>query len=301
MPLRFFYIFFCALALQACDWFNKPPVEPEPQPTVELPTFDGSPLIFPLQRNIVDEASGIADSRNLPGNVWIHEDGNNPAAIYLFSHEGEFQKKIELPLENRDWEDIAIGSGPEEDKNYIYIGEIGDNNIVYDEYVIYRFPEPSSLLETPTQIDALRFVYGDGQKYNSETLLLDPLTKDLYLITKGVFTEKIFRLNYPQSTTELNTAELVGSTQQFVITAGEISADGQQIILKNYDTVLYWKRKENESIVEALGRLRDITAPYVREVQGEAICFAVNGKGYFTVSERATQDVDIPLYFYKER
>ena len=93
----------------------------------------------------------------------------------------------------------------------------------------------------------------------------------------------------------------MGTTQQFVITAGEISADGQQILLKNYDAVLYWKRKENESIVETLGRLRDISAPYIREVQGEAICFPLNGKGYFTVSERASQDVDIPLYFYRER
>jgi hypothetical protein len=93
----------------------------------------------------------------------------------------------------------------------------------------------------------------------------------------------------------------MGTTQQFILTAGEISADGQQILLKNYDTILYWKRAENESITQALGRLRDITGPYIREVQGEAICFPVNGKGYFTVSERAAQNIDIPLYFYRER
>jgi hypothetical protein len=299
MPVRFFYILLCASTLQACDWFNKPPVVP--QLTDRLPEFDTTPLVFPLKRNIVDEASGIADSRNLPGNVWMHEDGNNPAAIYLFSHQGVYQGSIRLPLQNRDWEDMAIGAGPEAGKSYIYLGEIGDNATVFDQYCIYRFPEPTSLEETPTQIDALQFVYGDGRKYNAETLLLDPLTKDLYVITKGVFTEKIFRLRYPQSTTEKNTAEFMGTTQQFVLTAGEISADGQQILLKSYDTVLYWKRAENESVTQALGRLRDITAPYIREVQGEAICFPVNGKGYFTVSERANQNVDIPLYFYKER
>lgn len=299
MPIRFFYILLCALAFQSCDWFGKTPVEP--QPIDELPAFDTTPLQFPLQRGIVDEASGIADSRNIPGNVWIHEDGDNPAAIYLFTHEGEFRKRIDLPLNNRDWEDIAIGPGPEADKIYIYIAEIGDNATVHDEYFVYRFLEPTSEDETPEQIDEIRFVYGDGRKYNAETLLLDPLTRDLFIITKGVFTERIFRLQYPQSTTEQNVAELMGTTQQFILTGGEISADGQQILLKNYDTVLYWKRKENESIVEALGRLRDITAPYIREVQGEAICFPVDGKGYFTVSERADQNIDIPLYFYRVR
>jgi hypothetical protein len=298
MSVRFFYVLLCAFTLQACDWFDKPPVNPQ---LGKLPTFDSTPLVFPLKRGIVDEASGIADSRNLPGNVWMHEDGDNPPAIYLFSHQGVYQGSVKLPLTNRDWEDMAIGAGPEADENYIYIGEIGDNATVHDEYAIYRFLEPTVINEAPAQIDKLRFVYGDGKKYNAETLLLDPLTKDLYVITKGVFTEKIFRLKYPQSTTERNTAEFMGTTQQFVLTAGEISADGQQILLKNYDTVLYWKRKENESITQALGRLRDITAPYIREVQGEAICFPVNGKGYFTVSERATQSVDIPLYFYRER
>ncbi|MFT6203843.1 MAG: hypothetical protein ACJA1O_001442 [Spirosomataceae bacterium] len=297
MPVRFLYILLFALALQSCDWFDKPPVDP--QPTDKLPVFDSTPLVFPLNRGIVDEASGIADSRNISGNVWIHEDGDNPAAIYLFNHEGEFRGSINLPLKNRDWEDMAIGAGPEADKNYIYIGEIGDNATVHEEYIIYRFLEPTSVEEVPAKIDALRFVYDDGNKYNAEVLLLDPLTKDLYVITKGVFTEKIFKLKYPQSTTERNTAEFMGTTQQFVLTAGEISSDGQQILLKNYDTILYWKRTENESITQALGRLRDITAPYIREVQGEAICFPINGKGYFTVSERANQNINIPLYFYK--
>lgn len=300
MTYRFLCFFLIVFVLQSCDWFTKkPPVEPHPADS--LPQFDTTPLVFPLQRNIVDEASGIADSRNIPGNVWIHEDGDNPAAIYLFSNEGVFRKRIDLPLRNRDWEDMAIGPGPEAGKSYIYIGEIGDNATVHNEYFIYRFLEPANAEDVPTQIDNIKFLYDDGRKYNAETLLLDPLTKDLYVITKAVFTEKIFRLKYPQSTSATNTAEFMGTTQQFVLTAGEISADGQQILLKTYDTVLYWKLRKNESIVQALGRLRDISAPYIREVQGEAICFPVNGKGYFTVSERAERNVDIPLYFYRER
>lgn len=293
------YVFLSVFVLQSCEWFKKPtPVEPIEE---QIPTFNTTPLVFPLKRGIVDEASGIADSRNLPGNIWVHEDGDNPAAIYLFTHQGELQSTISLPITNRDWEDIAIGPGPETDKNYLYIGEIGDNATVHDEYAIYRFLEPAALNETPTQIDKLRFVYEDGKKYNAETLLIDPDTKDLYVITKGVFTERIFRLAFPQSVNNINTAEFVGNTQQFILTGGEISADGTQILLKNYETVIYWKRRKDESIVQAISRLRDLNAPYIREVQGEAICFSVDGNGYFTLSERANSTAEIPLYFYSKQ
>lgn len=292
------YVFLLMFVLQSCEWFKKPPPT---EPVDAIPKFNTTPLIFPLKRGIVDEASGIADSRNLPGNIWVHEDGDNPAAIYLFSHQGELKSTISLPLINRDWEDIAIGPGPEAGKNYIYIGEIGDNATVHNEYAVYRFPEPATINETPAQIDKLRFVYGDGKKYNAETLLIDPATKDLYVITKGVFTERIFRLAFPQSVSEINSAEFVGSTQQFILTGGEISADGKQILLKNYDTITYWKRKENESIVQAISRLRDLNAPYINEIQGEAICFSVDGNGYFTLSERANSTAEIPLYFYSKQ
>lgn len=296
---RLLYYFLLLFVLQSCDWFNKvPPVEPVVN---KLPKFNTTPLVFPLKKGIVDEASGIADSRSMPGNVWVHEDGDNPAAIYLLTHRGELKSTISLPITNRDWEDIAIGPGPENGKSYLYIGEIGDNGTVHDEYAIYRFLEPTTVGQIPNQIDKLRFIYDDGKKYNAETLLLDPTTKDLYVITKGVFTERIFRLSFPQLTNALNTAKFVATTQQFILTGGEISADGKQILLKSYDTIMYWQRKEDESIVQALGRLRDFNAPYIPEGQGEAICFSVDGNGYFTLSERGTSTAEIPLYFYSKQ
>ena len=42
----------------------------------------------------------------------------------------------------RDWEDIAIGPGPDPNQHYLYIGDIGDNRGEYREIVVYRVPEP---------------------------------------------------------------------------------------------------------------------------------------------------------------
>jgi hypothetical protein len=55
-------------------------------------------------------------------------------------------------------------------------------------------------------------------------------------ITKGFYV--IFKLEYPQSTARKGTRQsLVGTTQQFSY-GGEIGGY-HQILLKNYDTVLY--------------------------------------------------------------
>jgi len=78
------------------------------------------------------------------------------------------------------------------------------------------------------------------------------------------------------------------------VTAGDISKDGQQILLKNYQKVYYWQRANNEPIWQTMQR-KPRELPYQVEKQGEAIGFTPNGKGYYTTSE----GVFSPIYYYK--
>ncbi len=51
--------------------------------------------------------------------------------------------KIELEgVDAEDFEDIAVGPGPLPGLNYIYVGDIGNNDEDRDEVQIYRFLEP---------------------------------------------------------------------------------------------------------------------------------------------------------------
>ena len=61
-----------------------------------------------------------------------------------------------LDFENRDWEDIAVGPGPVDGKNYVYVGEIGDNDAKYRFKRVYRFEEPV-LNKTTKSIDIVAF------------------------------------------------------------------------------------------------------------------------------------------------
>lgn len=288
-----------SLFLSSCDWFNKP--DPNPQPDA-LPEYETTPTIATLPVNIANEASGVCDSRSMPGNVWVQEDGDNPNRIYLFSYQGQYKGAVQMPFPNRDWEDLSIGPGPEDGKNYIYLADIGDNLAVYNNtYFIYRFVEPQSLGLNVSAYDRISFQYPDGSR-DAECILLDPATKDIYIVSKREFNVRLYRLPYPQSVTEIQTAQFIQNLPYQIITSGGISPDGKEIVIRNYEVLYYWYRKDGESIPQTLSRTRDKLLPYVRESQGEGFCFDKDGKGYFTNSETPDgQTTPSYLYYFAKK
>lgn len=290
--------------VSSCDWLKGTvnPKDSTQTTTVIIPEYDSNPVVATIPIYTVDEASGICDSRSMSGNVWVHEDGYNPNVLNLLSHQGQHIGKIQLPFPNRDWEDIAIGKGPQDGVNYIYLADIGDNLAVYNnEYYIYRFIEPKSMNDKVTQFDRITFAYPDGSR-DAEAILLDPATKDIYIVTKREFNVRLYHLPYPQSTTDIQTAKFIQNIEYQAITSGGISSDGKEIVLRNYFAMYYWYRKEGESIIQALARSRDKTLPFVKEVQEEGFCFDKDNKGIFSIGERPDGATGpSALYYYKKK
>jgi hypothetical protein len=232
----------------------------------------------------IPEASGIASSVVNPGYIWTHNDGQNPAEVFLIDTLARVKMICRLPVDNRDWEDIVIGPGPEAGKTYVYVGDIGDNDSRYDVKYIYRFEEPAA--DTTeidiTNYDTLNIQMSDGKR-DTETMMIDPLTKDLYLISKREDNVGVYRVRQP-FTNELMTAEKVATIPYFKIVAGSFSRDGLEILLKDYDHIYYWKRTKDEAPEDVLLRKPE-ELPYEREAQGEAITWKLDGKGYYTLSE----------------
>lgn len=277
--------------LISCDWFKRP----TPQST--LPEFESNPTVKTIAGGVADEASGIVDSRNIPDHIWTHEDGLRFDGLVLINHQGQLVKRFQLPIFNRDWEDLAIGPGPQNGVNYLYIADIGDNFKQWQENYIYRFAEPKSVNENVGTIDKITFKYPDG-KYNAECLLVDPTTKDIYIITKEELNVRLYQLPYPQSTTETITAKFVRTIPYNLITGGSVASDGKQIIIRSYFVLFYFAKKDTESFADALGRASDIKLPYVIEPLGEGVCFDRNDKGYFTISEAGDGKTGTNLYYY---
>src|SRR5687768_3191249 len=160
--------------------------------------FEGGRKLAEIKDKKIGEASGIAASINNPGLLWTHNDSGNDANIFLIDDKLNLRLECKLGgIDNRDWEDIAVGPGPEPGKNYVYVGDIGDNLGRYEYKVIYRFEEPifkegtSEVVINP--IDKIVFSLPDERK-DAETLLIDPLTKDLFVISKREKPVVVYRI-----------------------------------------------------------------------------------------------------------
>ncbi|VAX20235.1 5'-Nucleotidase domain protein, partial [hydrothermal vent metagenome] len=127
----------------------------------------------------------------------------------------------------------------------------------------------------------------DGNR-NAETIMIDPLTLDIYIVSKESVT-KVYRTACPYTfhaapTFDVDTLEVVTSFTFDTAVGGDISPDGKEILIKRYHLIYYWSRDEGQTIDEALEA--DIrTVPYVIEPQGEAVCWASDLSGYYTLSE----------------
>jgi len=266
----------------------------------EVEGFENSPLAKAVSPGVLDEASGIADSKQNPGYLWVQQDSGNPNDIALLSHDGNFLKTIKLNLtSNRDWEDMALANGPVTGTSYIYLADIGDNSLVSPEYFIYRFGEPVAAANVVGSIDKIRFQYPDGP-HDAETVLVDHNTKDILIITKQDIPSRVYKLSYPQSTGAINIATLSGTLPFSGATSAAVSPDGKEILVKTYTAIWEWKKNEGQTIEQAFTGT-PMPLSYQLEPQGEAVCFKNDNTGFFTLSERPAIIAAVNLNFYKRK
>ncbi len=267
-----------------------------------------------LDYDAVIEASGLVAGHNTPGTLWTHNDSSElTGRVFALDTQGRVLCGYSLTGKaNVDFEDIARGPGPLSGATYLYVGDIGNNGPARTQFPVYRFPEQtpdlawagsphavvigSAIIQTfKLQYPAEAFV--DDKAPDAETLFVDPVNRDLYIVTKvfgsaGVYVAPASSLvNNATITLSLVTTIPLNAGQR--ITGGDIAPDGSAILLRGLDFALMWERGSEQTIAQALSGAA-IGVPVASEPQGEAICFADDGQGYYTLSEGLYQ----PLYFY---
>jgi len=247
----------------------------------------------------LNEASGLVASFQNEKCFWALNDSGNPAEVFLIDDHAKTKMVCKLSgVKNRDWEDIAIGSGPNRQRKYIYVAEIGDNNAAFDFKYLYRFEEPSlkkGAEQNITNIEKLVVRMPDGKR-DTETLMIDPSTNDLYIISKREAKVRVYmqKFPYPDTLKPVKVLELPFNW----VTSGSISVDGNEVLIKNYNAIYYWKRTQEKSLIELMAKT-PLEIPYDIEPQGETICFAKDGTGFFTLSETRDGSPMAQLKFYK--
>jgi hypothetical protein len=270
-------------------------------PTVaQDPQFLPAQQVGTVQHAAIDEASGLAASRANPGVLWVHNDSGDAARAFAMNTEGTHLGIYNLTgTSATDWEDMAIGPGPDTGQSYLYLGDIGDNSAVRPTIRIYRVPEPAvSPTQPPVDVDlddvtTLTLQYPDGSR-DAETLMVDPTTADLYIVSKRETRSRLYRAPYPHSTTQTIIMEYRGQLPWGGATAGDISPNGAEILVRGYFSASLWRRPPDTPLWEAFTH-SGYRVPLTVEPQGEAIAFHGSGHGYYTVSEGSSQ----PIYYYE--
>lgn len=254
-----------------------------------------------LKNRSITESSGLAASKANPGIYWTHNDSGNGPLIYAFDASGASRGVWQLPAATcRDWEDIAVGPGPLSGQSYLYIGDIGDNEAMRSDIVVYRIPEPAVTVASASSTKAkplrtepaevFRFRYPDG-KHDAETLLVHPQTGTVYIISKVLFgSPGLYEAPSPLSAALTNTLKRRGSLAipsliGGFVTGGSISPDGTRVALCDYFQAYELVLPKGETSFDAVWKQSFVTIDLGKRTQGEAITYRLDSKALLATSE----------------
>ncbi|MEZ4396456.1 MAG: hypothetical protein R3C71_06080 [Candidatus Krumholzibacteriia bacterium] len=258
-----------------------------------------------LACDAIDEASGLAASRMNADVFWIHNDSGDSPRVFAVGPKGEHLGAYTLlGAKAVDWEDMAVGPGPVPGREYLYLADIGDNNAKHASVTVYRVPEPvvradqEPVESALSGVEALRMVYPDGPR-DAETLLVDPLTRDLVIVSKREPTVHVYRAAYPQPVDSVFTLQPCGELPLTMVTAGDVNAAGDAVLLKTYEGIYLFRRSAGQRLDEAL-QAPPLRLPYSPEPQGEAVAWSADGETYYTVSEER-DGIPAFLFYYSRK
>lgn len=246
----------------------------------------------------VTETSGIAASRHHPGTIWMHNDSGGGPYLYAADLSGTDLGTFEVDAPSFDWEDMAIGPGPDPVIDYLYLGDIGDNLHFRPAVTVHRVPEP---VPNPAggflaDVASFNLIYPEPG-YDSEAMMVDPVTGDILLVTKGSSGDPalIYRADSEQLVDGANVQlALVGTFNLepgAFVTAADINVTGSTIVFRGYNQVWLWERIDLD--FSETFAAEPCRTPSTAEIQGEAITFAGGGYSYVTISEGRSPDINV--------
>ncbi|MBK8465733.1 MAG: hypothetical protein IPL32_07870 [Chloracidobacterium sp.] len=262
--------------------------------------YDPPKIIGNIKSGDITESSGIAASRCQNDVIWTHNDSDEGAYIFAFKPTGESLGTWKVQnADNIDWEDIAAYKD-KSGKCFLYIGDIGDNELQFIEHSIYRIAEPvvkesdarsdrkNSMTTEPAEI--VKYRYPDT-KQNAETLVVQPMTGSIYVLTKRlVGPSGVYRIKPDFGKPETQKAQIIAEISlpaipNGLLTGGDVSPDGKRVILCDYSQGYEFTLPEGAVNFDEIWLQKPEVVDLGERNQGESICYSVDGSSIFVTSE----------------
>lgn len=242
---------------------------------------------IPLECRELTESSGIAVSLNDDKFVWTHNDSGGRPRLYLFeAKSGKLRSVFEIQdVPNIDWEDIC--SFRFNGKNYLAIGDTGDNARRRDHIEISIVEEPQlvsddriATLDNPKLLKplaTLQVTYPEGA-HDCEALAFDAAQKRFILITKDYLMARVMSVPFD---TELLTkigsqasvkAEQIQTITITLVTGADICEENRQLLICNYGAAYTLDIQADGTPQWDVKSMKRVNSP--KRQQGEAIAYS---------------------------
>lgn len=270
----------------------------QPEPAAPLPPLYGGPVptagacavtqAATTLPGSLDESSGVAESRRTPGVFWTHNDSGGEPEIHAVGLDGREVGRVRLPgADNRDWEDLAVGPCPS--GSCVYAADVGDNNGVHGEIVLYRAPEPAPGDARTAPAERFTARYPDA-RHDAEGIFVLP-DGSLYVVSKGTRELPIALYRWPtplaagQTATLERVRPLAEPTRDFRphVTGAAASPDGRWVAVRSYQALALFRTPE---LLAGGPPALALDLRPLAEPQGEAVWLGDDGTVVLTTEAR---------------
>jgi hypothetical protein len=235
-----------------------------------------SRLLFHFQDRRITESSGIETSARFRKILYTHNDSGDSARFFAIGPKGQTRAVYTLRgAKNRDWEDMSQGPS-----RTLWFGDIGSNAARTGTISVYRVKEPKRLHSRSVRWTRFDFRYEDGP-HNAESLMVNPVSGDLYIVSKDLDDNAIYKAARPFSRAHTNVLRRVAAMNVTGKTTGaDFTSNGRRFVIRTYGQAYFGRRIG--------GQLTQVPLP----LSGESIAITRNNKNVVISQE----GVGTPVY-----
>ena len=190
-----------------------------------LPAAAATDVAFTIRDLRITESSGLV--RDPSADIyWTVNDSGDEGTAYGVRDDGNVEGIVAFRAAPRDVEAVAMSG------RRLYVADIGDNRARRAFVTVYYFndPEPNNRTVSYRSYD---FSYPDGA-HDAETLLVEPGTNQLFIVTKSAKGGAIYAAPPAPSRQGTNELTKLAPAPTGTFTDGTFLPDGQRVVLRTY-------------------------------------------------------------------
>ena len=226
-----------------------------------------TPVVLSSLPSTLNECSGLDYSGS--NAFWAHNDGYGDNHIYKLNGSGSITKTITVNNAiNYDWEDVAHDLN----RNYLYIGDFGNNDCDRTNLHVYRINHPKNISGTSVTADVINFTYPDQAQFPSPWMNFDAeaffqYNGILYIFTKAdgsaVGYTKLYTIPDQPGTYVATLVDSFYTNDR--ITSADINSDASAVIISTNSHIHIFKNWSGVNIFSGTHKQVNISGSWTQK------------------------------------